>query len=121
MTAVAVTSADGNTRPSVVQGAKLALKAVATHVDKTTVDVTGQATFKSKDAGVATVDGGTLTAVKAGSARINATYDDLTRSDCHRHRTRRLTGGRKSSRTVYLACLRGPGIFFFHGRQAKSR
>lgn len=54
MTAVAVTSADGNTRPSVVQGAKLALKAVATHVDKT-----GQATFKSKDAGVATVDGGT--------------------------------------------------------------
>ncbi|MFR4832108.1 MAG: hypothetical protein ACLUA4_05250 [Bifidobacterium sp.] len=51
-----MTSADGNTRPSVVQGAKLALKAVATHVDKTTVDVTGQATFKSKDAGVATVE-----------------------------------------------------------------
>lgn len=47
MTAVAVTSADGNTRPSVVQGAKLALKAVATHVDETTVDVTGQATFLS--------------------------------------------------------------------------
>lgn len=76
MTAVAVTSADGNTRPSVVQGAKLALKAVATHVDKT-----GQATFKSKDAGVATVDGGTLTAVKAGSARINATYDGVTSPD----------------------------------------
>ena len=66
MTAVAVTSADGNTRPSVVQGAKLALKAVATHVDKTTVDVTGQATF---------------TAVKAGSARINATYDGVTSPD----------------------------------------
>ena len=63
MTAVAVTSADGNTRPSVVQGAKLALKAVATHVDETTVD------------------GGTLTAVKAGSARINATYDGVTSPD----------------------------------------
>lgn len=81
MTAVAVTSADGNTRPSVVQGAKLALKAVATHVDKTTANVTGQATFQSKDAGVATVDGGTLTAVKAGSARINATYDGVTSPD----------------------------------------
>lgn len=81
MTAVAVTSADGNTRPSVVQGAKLALKAVATHVDKTTVDVTGQATFTSKDAGVATVEGGTLTAVKAGSARLNATYDGVTSPD----------------------------------------
>ena len=81
MTAVAVTSADGNTRPWVVQGAKLALKAVATHVDETTVDVTGQATFASKDAGVATVDGCTLTAVKAGSARINATYDGVTSPD----------------------------------------
>ena len=81
MTAVAVTSADGNTKPSVVQGAKLALKAVATPVDKTTVDVTGQATFTSKDAGVATVDGGTLTAVKAGSARINATYGGVTSPD----------------------------------------
>ena len=81
MTAVAVTSADGNTRPSVVQGAKLALKAVATHVDETTVDVTGQAAFSSKDAGVATVDGGTLTAVKAGSARINATYGGVPSPD----------------------------------------
>lgn len=81
MTAVAVTSADGNTRPSVVQGAKLALKAVATHVDETTVDVTGQATFASKDAGVATVEGSTLTAVKAGSARINATYGGVTSPD----------------------------------------
>ncbi len=81
MTAVAVTSADGNTRPSVVQGAKLALKAVATHVDKTTVDVTGQAAFASKDIGVATVDGGTLTAFKAGSARINAAYGGVTSPD----------------------------------------
>lgn len=81
MTAVAVTSADGNARPSVVQGAKLALKAVATHVDETTVDVTGQAMFTSKDSGVATVDGGTLTAVKAGSARINATYGGVTSPD----------------------------------------
>ncbi|WP_318788270.1 hypothetical protein [Bifidobacterium longum] len=78
---MAVTSADGNTRPSVVQGAKLALKAVATHVDRTTVDVTGQAMFKSKDAGVATVDGGTLTAVKAGSARVNAIYDGVASPD----------------------------------------
>lgn len=81
MTAVAVTSADGNARPSVVQGAKLALKAVATHVDETTVDVTGQATFASKNAGVANVDGGMLTAVKVGSARVNATYDGVTSPD----------------------------------------
>lgn len=81
MTAVAVTSADGNARPSVVQGAKLTLKAVATHVDKTTANVTGQAAFTSKDAGVANVDGGTLTAVKAGSARINATYGGVTSPD----------------------------------------
>ncbi len=81
MTAVAVTSASGNTRPSAVQGATLALKAVATHVDETTVDVTGQAMFQSKDAGVATVDGGTLTAGKAGSARINATYGGVTSPD----------------------------------------
>lgn len=81
VTAVAVTSADGNARPSVVQGAKLALKAVATHVDKTTVDVTGQSAFTSKDAGVATVEGSKLTAVKAGSARINATYGGMTSPD----------------------------------------
>lgn len=76
-----MTSADGNTRPSVVQGAKLALKAVATHVDETTVDVTGQAVFTSRDVGVATVDGGTLTAFKGGSARINATYGGVTSPD----------------------------------------
>lgn len=81
MTAVAVTSADGNTKPSVVQGAKLALKAVATHADKTTVNVACPVTFTSKDAGVATVEGGTLTAVKAGSARLNATYDGVTLPD----------------------------------------
>ncbi|KFI51130.1 hypothetical protein BBRE_0590 [Bifidobacterium breve] len=45
------------------------------------MDVTGQAMFTSKDAGVATVDGGTLTAVKAGSARINATYGGVTSPD----------------------------------------
>lgn len=76
-----MTSADGNTRPSVVRGAKLALKAVATHVDETIVDVTGQAMFTSKDAGVATVDGCMLTAVNAGSARINATYGGVTSPD----------------------------------------
>ena len=81
MTAVAVTSADGSAKPSVGQGAKLTLKAIATHVDKTTLDVTGQATFKSKDAAVATVEGCTLTAVKAGTARINATYDGVTSPD----------------------------------------
>ena len=81
MTAVALTAADGNTKPSVVQGATLALNATATHADETTVDVTMQATFSSKDVGVATVDGRTLTAVKAGSARITASYGGATSPD----------------------------------------
>ena len=78
---MAVTAADGNAKPSVVQGATLALKATATHADETTVDVTMQATFSSKDVGVATVDGRTLTAVKAGSARITASYGGVTSPD----------------------------------------
>ena len=78
VTAVAVTAADGNTKPSVAVKARLALKAVATHADKTTVDVTGQAAFVSKTAGIATVEGGTLTGVAAGTARVTASYGGVT-------------------------------------------
>ena len=77
LSSVAVTPAS----PSVAAGATLALQAVGTYSDGTTQDVTGQASWSSSAAAVATIDGsGLLTAVAGGTATITATIGTLTGS-----------------------------------------
>jgi len=54
------------------------LVATVTRTDTTTADVTASATWTSSDDAVATVVGGLVTAVAAGSATVTATYAGLT-------------------------------------------
>lgn len=52
------------------------LAATAEYSDGTTADVSDKATFTSSDTSVATIQGKTLTAVKAGTSKITATYKE---------------------------------------------
>lgn len=56
--------------------AKATLTATAEYSDGTTADVSDKATFSSSDTSVATIQGKTLTAVKAGTSKITATYKE---------------------------------------------
>jgi len=63
---------------TLVRGSTRALVVTAVYSDGTTGDVTSQATLTSSNAGVATVNGGVVTAVAAGTATITATLGALT-------------------------------------------
>lgn len=56
--------------------AKATLTATAEYSDGTTADVSDKATFTSSDTSVATISLKTLTAVKAGTSKITATYKE---------------------------------------------
>jgi uncharacterized protein YjdB len=70
VTTVAVTP----TNPTTVLGLPVSFVATATLSNNATLVVTGNASWVSSDATVATVTGGVATPVKAGSATITATY-----------------------------------------------
>lgn len=60
---------------SVAVGSTLAVTATATRSDGSTPDVTSDASWSSSDTSIATVDGGTVTGVAAGTVTITAEYD----------------------------------------------
>jgi uncharacterized protein YjdB len=79
VSSLAIKATDGSAAPSsVAVGSTVALKAVATLTDSTTIDVS--ATWASSDATKATVSDGTVTGVAAGTATITASYAGVSAS-----------------------------------------
>ena len=76
---LAIKAADGTAAPTTVKvGSAIALEAVAKMADASTADVS--ATWASSDATKATVSGGTVTGVAAGSVTITASYAGVSAS-----------------------------------------